>query len=159
MILHFSHIGLTDGRTFMIPFGSVTREPALAAVKAAATGRGRARTPDGARAEISKDSKAPAVACRRRIREIPSPIELTSDIVCAMVRVGMHEAKSQLSRLVDLAERGEEIVIQRSGRPVARLVAIERRRPVAEAFGALRGQIELADDFDELPPDLIEHFR
>jgi hypothetical protein len=42
MILHFSHIGLTDGRTFMIPFGSVTSEPALAAVKAAATGRGRA---------------------------------------------------------------------------------------------------------------------
>jgi hypothetical protein len=42
MILHFSHIGLTDGRTFMIPFGSVTRDPALAAVKAAATGRGRA---------------------------------------------------------------------------------------------------------------------
>jgi prevent-host-death family protein len=76
-----------------------------------------------------------------------------------MVKVGMHEAKSQLSRLVDLAESGEEIVIQRSGRPVARLVAIEPRRPVAEAFGALRGQIELADDFDELPSDLIEHFR
>jgi hypothetical protein len=45
MILHFSHIGLTDGRTFMIPFGSVTREPALETVEAAATGRGRARTP------------------------------------------------------------------------------------------------------------------
>jgi hypothetical protein len=47
MILHFSHIGLTDGRTFMIPFGSVTSEPALAAVKAAATGRGRAHAPQG----------------------------------------------------------------------------------------------------------------
>jgi hypothetical protein len=45
MILHFSHIGLTDGRTFMIPFGSVTSEPALAAVEAAATGRGRAQAP------------------------------------------------------------------------------------------------------------------
>jgi len=33
MILHFSHIGLTDGRTFMIPFGSVISEPALAAAK------------------------------------------------------------------------------------------------------------------------------
>jgi len=76
-----------------------------------------------------------------------------------MVRVGMHEAKSQLSRLVDLAEGGEEIVIQRSGRPAARLVAVQRRRPVADAFGALRGQIELADDFDELPADLAEHFR
>jgi prevent-host-death family protein len=70
----------------------------------------------------------------------------------------MHEAKSQLSRLVELAERGEEVVIQRSGRPVARLVAMEHRRPVAEAFGALRGDIELADDFDGLPAEFLEHF-
>lgn len=76
-----------------------------------------------------------------------------------MVRVGMHEAKSQLSRLVELAEGGEEVIIQRSGRPVARLIAMERRRPVSEAFGAMRGEIELADDFDELPPELGEHFR
>jgi len=71
----------------------------------------------------------------------------------------MHEAKSQLSRLVALAERGEEVVIQRSGRPVARLVTVQPRRPVAEAFGALRGEIELADDFDELPAGFVEHFR
>ncbi len=71
----------------------------------------------------------------------------------------MHEAKSQLSRLVDLAEGGEEIIIQRSGRPVARLVALPRRRPLADAFGALRGQIEVAADFDELPPELAEHFN
>jgi antitoxin (DNA-binding transcriptional repressor) of toxin-antitoxin stability system len=70
----------------------------------------------------------------------------------------MHEAKSQLSRLVELAEGGEEVVIQRSRRPVARLVAMEQRRPVAEAFGALRGDIDLADDFDELPAELLEHF-
>jgi prevent-host-death family protein len=76
-----------------------------------------------------------------------------------MVRVGMHEAKSQLSRLVDLAEGGEEVLIQRSGRPAARLVAVQRRRPIAQAFGALRGQIELADDFDEMPTDFAEHFR
>ena len=70
----------------------------------------------------------------------------------------MHEAKSQLSRLVDLAEGGEEVVIQRSGRPVARIVAMERRRPVAEAFGAMRGEIHIADDFDELPDEFLEHF-
>lgn len=71
----------------------------------------------------------------------------------------MHEAKSQLSKLVALAEGGEEVVIQRSGRPVARLVAAQRRRPVAEAFGTLQGQIELAEDFDQLPAELAEHFR
>ncbi len=76
-----------------------------------------------------------------------------------MVRVGMHEAKSQLSRLVALAEGGEEVIIQRSGRPVARLVAVQLRRPVAEAFGAMRGEIELAEDFDELPDEFTEHFR
>jgi prevent-host-death family protein len=76
-----------------------------------------------------------------------------------MVRVGMHEAKTQLSKLVELAEQGEEVVIQRSGRPVARLVAMEARRPVAEAFGSMRGEIELAEDFDPLPSELTEHFR
>jgi prevent-host-death family protein len=74
------------------------------------------------------------------------------------VRIGLNEAKSQLSRLVDLAEGGEEIIIERSGRPVARLVALQRRRPRAEAFGVLRGQVELAKDFDELPADLAKHF-
>jgi prevent-host-death family protein len=76
-----------------------------------------------------------------------------------VVRVGMHEAKSQLSRLVELVEGGEEVIIQRSGRPVARLVAVQRRRPVAEAFGALRGEIVPTDDFDELPAEFAEHFR
>ncbi len=76
-----------------------------------------------------------------------------------MVRVGMHEAKSQLSRLVELAEGGEEVVIQRSGRPVARLMPVQRRRPVAEAFGVLQGEIELADDFDDVPADFAQHFR
>jgi antitoxin (DNA-binding transcriptional repressor) of toxin-antitoxin stability system len=76
-----------------------------------------------------------------------------------VVGVGLHEAKSQLSRLVDLAEGGDGVVNQRSGRPAARSVAVQRRRPVAEAFGALRGQIELAGDFEELPADFTEHFR
>ena len=73
-----------------------------------------------------------------------------------MIRVGMHEAKSQLSRLVDLVERGEEASFNA---PAARLVPVQRRRPAAEAFGALRGEIQLADDFDELPAELAEHFR
>jgi hypothetical protein len=68
MILHFSHIGLTDGRTFMIPFGSVTSEPALAAVKAAATGRGRALAPNGALRGDNKDSKGVPTALRRYVR-------------------------------------------------------------------------------------------
>ncbi len=58
-----------------------------------------------------------------------------------------------------ISPRAARVIIQRYGRPVARLVPLQRRRPVAEAFGALRGEIELADDFDELSAELAEHFR
>lgn len=75
-----------------------------------------------------------------------------------MVRVGMHEAKSQLSKLVDLAVGGEEVVIQRSGRPVAKLVPVEIKRPVHEARGCMSGRIKMAEDFDDLPDDFLEHF-
>jgi prevent-host-death family protein len=56
-------------------------------------------------------------------------------------QVNMHEAKTHLSRLVDEAAAGEEIVIARNGKPAARLVKMEerKRRP---GYGAFRGQIE-----------------
>jgi antitoxin (DNA-binding transcriptional repressor) of toxin-antitoxin stability system len=68
-------------------------------------------------------------------------------------------ARSQLLRLVDVSAAGEEVVIQRSGRPVARLVPVERRRPVAEVFGALHGESEFTADFDELPREVAAQFR
>ena len=73
-----------------------------------------------------------------------------------MDQVNMHEAKTHLSRLVDRAANGEEIVIARAGVPVARMVALAARaepRPI----GLLDGQpYRIADDFDELPPDMAE---
>jgi prevent-host-death family protein len=67
------------------------------------------------------------------------------------------EAKAKLSALIQRVEEGEEVVIGRGGRPVARLVPFERprerRRP-----GALKGRIRIAPDFDELPDDLAEAF-
>jgi len=72
--------------------------------------------------------------------------------------VNMHEAKSQLSKLVERAADGEDIVIARAGRPVARLIAYaertEARRP-----GALAGQIWMADDFNDTPEDVIAAFE
>lgn len=75
------------------------------------------------------------------------------------IRVGMHEAKSTLSKLVERAHAGEEIVIERSGEPVAELVPI-RRAPVDRSAGrgAWRGRVRIADDFDELPDELREVF-
>jgi prevent-host-death family protein len=76
-----------------------------------------------------------------------------------MARVGMHEAKTKLSQLVKRAEAGEEIVIQRNGKPVARLVPIEEDRGgIASLRGIFRGQVEIPPDFDELPDDIAEAF-
>jgi prevent-host-death family protein len=70
----------------------------------------------------------------------------------------MHEAKTKLSQLVERAEAGEEIVIARNGTPVAQLVPIAKATSLAAARGALRGQIEFAPDFDELPDDIADAF-
>ncbi len=75
-----------------------------------------------------------------------------------MAHVNIHEAKTQLSRLVERVERGEEIVIARGGKPVARLVPLARDLPPRES-GLLRGHIWVADDFDApLPPDVLATF-
>lgn len=71
----------------------------------------------------------------------------------------MHEAKTQLSRLVERAEAGEDIVIQRNGKPAVRLIPIaEEPRSLASVRGAWRGRVQIADDFDELPQDIAETF-
>jgi prevent-host-death family protein len=67
--------------------------------------------------------------------------------VATVQRVNIHEAKTHFSKLVERVEAGEEIVIARAGRPVAKLVAFrEERRP--RPSGTLRGKIWIADDWD-----------
>ena len=75
-----------------------------------------------------------------------------------MAQVGMHEAKTKLSKLVERAEAGEDIVIARNGKPVARLVPIAGTNSLAAVQGTLRGRIHLREDFDELPEDIAEAF-
>ena len=65
----------------------------------------------------------------------------------------IHEAKTQLSRLIAMVEAGDEVVIARDGKPVARLVALRDPRP-QRRFGALAGMITLDESFfDPLPED------
>jgi prevent-host-death family protein len=72
--------------------------------------------------------------------------------------IDMREATAQLSRLVDRAAAGEEIVITRGGEPVARLVAVPHL-PIVRTPGSLRGQIQVAEDFDApLPPEVLNTF-
>lgn len=62
------------------------------------------------------------------------------------MRVGMHEAKSQLSKLVRAVELGQAVVIERAGVPVARLTPF--RAEQERVLGIWKGQIEMSDDFD-----------
>jgi prevent-host-death family protein len=78
-----------------------------------------------------------------------------------MTRVGMHEAKTKLSQLVAAVESGEEVVLERRGVPVARLVAIEKpKRSRAELCGSMKGiwMVDSLDEFNELPDDIAEAF-
>ncbi len=73
----------------------------------------------------------------------------------------MHEAKTTLSRLVERAEAGEEIVIARNGAPALRLVPVAQAPRFADSLGCLKGEIRLAADFDDpeaLPPEFRDAF-
>ena len=64
-----------------------------------------------------------------------------------MAIVNTHEAKTNLSRLIDEVQQGEEIVIARGNKPMARLVSYIEKKPVRRP-GYLKGKIRVADDFD-----------
>lgn len=75
-----------------------------------------------------------------------------------MLVINIHEAKTHLSRLVDRAARGEEIIIGKAGKPMVRLVpcrsVLKSREP-----GYWRGRVRIAPDFNELPEDVAAAFR
>ena len=78
----------------------------------------------------------------------------------ATIKLNLYEAKTQLSKLVDRAANGEEFVIAKAGKPMARLVAAKREvRPVRKPGKNLLAISYLADDFDaQLPEDLLKDF-
>jgi prevent-host-death family protein len=74
------------------------------------------------------------------------------------VEVNIHEAKTHLSRLLQRVAEGEEVVIARAGRPVARLVRIQPQRAI-RPLGMDKGSVIVPDDFnDPLPPELLAQF-
>ena len=73
--------------------------------------------------------------------------------------LNLYEAKTQLSKLLDRAAAGEEIVIAKAGQPVAPLVPFEPRREPRQP-GLMKGQIWIAEDFDDpLPEEIMAAFR
>jgi prevent-host-death family protein len=75
-----------------------------------------------------------------------------------MKKANLHEAKTNLSKLVDLACKGEEVVICKAGVPVAKIIAFkpEKKKRVP---GAWRGKGVIKKDFDKLPDDFLGYFK
>ncbi len=76
-----------------------------------------------------------------------------------MAIVNIHEAKTHLSKLVQRATAGEEIIIAKAGKPVAKLIPYESNSEPRRAGGSWKGKVWMADDFDELPEDIAAAFR
>jgi len=82
-------------------------------------------------------------------------VDLAKDLVYieTMTTINIHEAKTHLSRLLVRVELGEEIILARAGKPVARLAPGKRR------LGSAAGEFEVPDDFNApLPPEIEETF-
>jgi prevent-host-death family protein len=76
-----------------------------------------------------------------------------------MKAVNVHDAKTHFSKLLARVEKGQEILIARAGKPVARLVPHEAKRRTPE-FGADRGKLVVPEDFDApLPEEVLAAFE
>ena len=76
-----------------------------------------------------------------------------------MVVVNTHEAKTNLSRLLDEVQEGAEVIIARGNKPLARLVPYREKSPIRRP-GYLKGKIRVADDFDApLPDEVLDAFE
>jgi prevent-host-death family protein len=74
-----------------------------------------------------------------------------------MKTVNIHEAKTQLSRLIDAAVKGEPFVIAKAGKPLVRVEALkDSEHAISKRLGFLEGQFKVPDDFDELGQPEIE---
>ena len=72
--------------------------------------------------------------------------------------VNIHQAKTQLSKLIEKVLSKEEIIIARAGKPVAKLVPYEPDRQPRRG-GEWRGRVKIAADFDLLPDELVAAFK
>jgi prevent-host-death family protein len=76
-----------------------------------------------------------------------------------MKTVNIHAAKTQLSKLVEEAAAGEEIIIAKAGKPVARLMPLEKKKDIGKTLGMWKGKVWISDDFDDpLPPEVLRSF-
>lgn len=73
--------------------------------------------------------------------------------------VNIHEAKTNLSKLLARVANGEEVIISKAGKPIAKLVSIEEK-PKTRSPGSAKGKVVIEDDFDApLPDDVLKTFE
>ena len=74
-----------------------------------------------------------------------------------MVVRNISEAKAQLSALIAMVQQGDEVILSKAGKPVAKIVPY-RGAAKSRVPGSMEGEIWMAPDFDELPDDIAEAF-
>lgn len=76
-----------------------------------------------------------------------------------MLTINIHEAKTHLSRFIEKAAAGEEIIIAKAGKPIAKLVPLQSL-PSSRNLGIFRGKLNVPEDFDDpLPEDVALQFQ
>ncbi len=76
-----------------------------------------------------------------------------------MTTINIYDAKTQLSKLVEQAAAGKDVIIARGGKPVARLTRLTPL-PRKLRFGVLKGEVKVASDFDSpLPAEILAQFK
>lgn len=89
-------------------------------------------------------------------------MDLVHDLVyyyLMAVTVNIHEAKTHFSKLLERVRQGEEVIVAKAGKPVAKLVPIEQPQPDRKP-GSARGLVKIYDNFDDpLPEDIQKYFE
>jgi len=76
-----------------------------------------------------------------------------------MIKINIHEAKTHFSRLLARVSNGEEVIIAKAGKPIARLIPIEERTH-GRVAGSAKGKVFIGDDFDApLPESVLDAFE
>jgi prevent-host-death family protein len=74
-----------------------------------------------------------------------------------MLTVNIHDAKTRLSKLIEMAVKGESFIIAKAGKPMVKVTAIDAPEPAAKRrIGSLKGKISVPDDFDTMGQEEIE---
>ena len=73
------------------------------------------------------------------------------------IQVNIHEAKSQLSKLIEAACAGEEVVVAKAGKLLVKLSPVEPAKPKQRQLGRSKGLVWISDDFDDPLPELDEY--